>query len=83
MTNLLYFLVEIITKVHNFILKINDSYEYTFTDKELHFLVIGFLGIALILLIYPLFKSLAKKRTHFNINRNLCIYFNSSYNFCN
>lgn len=57
---LLYFIVEIIAKFHTKILSINDNYEYNFTDKELHFLVIGVLGMALIFIIYPLFKWLAK-----------------------
>lgn len=61
MTKFLYWIVEIISKAHTFIMKINDSYEYQFTDKELHFIVIGLLGILLIFVIYPLFKYLAKK----------------------
>lgn len=28
-------------KIHSHILRLNDAYEYNFTDKELHFLVIG------------------------------------------
>ena len=56
----LYYIVELIAKVHTKILSVNDSYEYNFTDKELHFLVIGILGMALIFAIYPIFKWLAK-----------------------
>lgn len=58
---LLYFVVEIIAKFHTKILSLNDRFEYNFTDKELHFLVIGILGMAMIFVIYPLFKWLAKK----------------------
>ena len=43
-------------RVHNYILSMNDSFETNFSDKELHFLVIGALGLGLILLVYPLFK---------------------------
>ena len=43
------------------ILRINDNYEYSLSDKELHFLVIGIIGMAMIFVIYPLFKWLAKK----------------------
>ena len=39
----------------------NDSYEVFLTDKELHFLVIGLLGMAMIFVIYPLFKYLARR----------------------
>lgn len=60
MKTFLYGIVEIITKIHQFILGINDNFEANFTDKELHFLVIGILGVVLVLAIYPLFKWLAK-----------------------
>lgn len=60
MTKFLYTIVGWIAKIHTFILGINDTYEYQFTDKELHFLVIGALGILLVLAIYPIFKFLAK-----------------------
>ena len=56
-----------VTRIHNYILTLNDSFEYSFSDKELHFLVIGAVGLALILLVYPVFKLLA---TH---NRVLAI----------
>ena len=49
-------------KLHNYIMRLNDRYEYRFSDKELHFLVIGVLGLGLVFIIYPVFKWLA--RTH-------------------
>ena len=55
------------TRVHNAILSLNDKFETSFTDKELHFLVIGAVGLMLILLVYPVFKLLA------NHNRVLAI----------
>lgn len=82
MTKFLYMIVGIIARIHTFILKINDSYEYALTDKQLHFIVIGLLGIALVIAIHPIFKLLAKKRTYSYYNRNICVYFNCSYNFC-
>ena len=60
MKELLYKIVEYIAKIHNYILRLNDSYEYNFTDKELHFLVIGIMGMAFIFMVYPIFKWLAK-----------------------
>lgn len=57
----LYWIVGWITKIHNYILRLNDAYEYNFTDKELHFLVIGVLGMVLIFAIYPVFKWLANR----------------------
>lgn len=59
---ILYYIVEIIARIHNKLLSLNDNFEYKFTDKELHFLVIGVLGMGLIFLIYPLFKWLAQKQ---------------------
>jgi glycopeptide antibiotics resistance protein len=53
--------VEQIARIHNYILRLNDAYEYNFSDKQLHFLVIGLLGMAMIFLVYPLFKWLARE----------------------
>lgn len=61
LSNILYDIVELIAKIHNKLLSLNDSYEYNFTDKQLHFLVIGAIGMAFIFVVYPLFKWLAKK----------------------
>lgn len=83
MTKFLYMIVGLIAKIHTFILGINDSYEYALNDKQLHFLIIGFLGVALVLVIHPIFKYLAKRRSCFNYNRYICVYFNCSYYFCN
>lgn len=58
---LLYKIVECIAYFHNLILGINDSYEYGLSDKELHFLVIGIIGMGMIFLIYPVFKWLARR----------------------
>ena len=60
MKELLYWIVEWIAKIHSHILRLNDAYEYNFTDKELHFLVIGMMGMGFIFVVYPVFKSLAK-----------------------
>ena len=61
MKELLYFCVELISKAHNYIMRLNDAYEGNFTDKELHFLVIGLLGMAMIFVVFPIFSQLAKK----------------------
>ncbi len=60
MTRLLYFIIELISRVHNKLLSLNDAYEYNFTDKELHFLIIGIIGMIMIFAVYPVFKWLAK-----------------------
>jgi len=56
----LYWCVGIIAQIHNELMHLNDAYEVNFTDKEMHFLVIGLLGMAMIFVVYPLFKYLAK-----------------------
>ncbi len=57
---LLYQGVDWIAGIHDEISKWNDKFEKTLSDKQLHFLVIGVLGIVLILLLHPLFRHLAK-----------------------
>ena len=60
MKTFLYKIIECISKLHTFFLSLNDEFEYNFSDKELHFLIIGFLGMGFIFVIYPVFKWLAK-----------------------
>lgn len=60
MTEFLYWVIEIIARVHTYILTLNDGFEYVFSDKELHFLVIGILGMAMLFVVYPLFKLLSR-----------------------
>ena len=57
---LLYQAVDWIAMIHDKIIKLNDHFEGTLSDKQLHFLVIGILGLALVFLIHPLFRHLAK-----------------------
>ena len=60
MESLLYTIAGIVARIHNSILTWNDSIESSFTDKELHFIVIGAVGIALIFILHPLFLWLSK-----------------------
>ena len=60
MVRFLYWIVEQIAKVHTYLLSLNDSFEYAFSDKELHFIVIGIIGMLMLFIIYPLFKALSK-----------------------
>lgn len=60
MKEVLYWLVQGISVFHDYIMTLNDSYEYAFSDKELHFIVIGIIGMLLLFVIYPLFKALSK-----------------------
>ncbi len=56
----LYDIVGLFAKIHSYILRLNDAYEYNFSDKELHFLVIGILGMSFLFVVYPVFKWLAQ-----------------------
>lgn len=60
MGRILYWAVEQVAKVHRYLMGLNDAYEYNFTDKELHFLIIGAMGMAMIFVVHPIFKWLAK-----------------------
>lgn len=60
MKTFLYAIVELIAKIHNRLMQLNNAYEYDFSDKELHFLVIGILGMGVLIFVYPVFKWLAK-----------------------
>lgn len=60
MERALYAIVEMIARVHSYLLKLNDSYEYDFSDKELHFMIIGALGMIMIFVVHPVFKWLVR-----------------------
>ena len=54
----LYFVVDLVAKLHDYLLHINDSFELYFSDKQLHFLVMGAAGFFLFLLVRWLFSKL-------------------------
>ena len=58
---LLDFIVQFVYKIHQAILSINDKGAITLTDKQLHFIVIGIVGLIILMIVYPIFKWLAKK----------------------
>lgn len=60
MKEFLYLIIEIISIIHTKIMSWNDAVEYNFTDKELHFLVIGILGMAMIFVVHGAVLWLAK-----------------------
>lgn len=61
MSKYLHLLVAWVNRAHRYIMSLNDSFEANLSDKQLHFLVIGAIGLALILLVYPVFKILANR----------------------
>ena len=59
-TKLMYWLVRQLAKVHDLLMRINDGRELPLSDKQLHFLVIGVIGMLIIFVVYPVFKKLAE-----------------------
>lgn len=60
-TDLLYWFVRLVARLHDSLLKINDYTSVPLNDKQLHFLIIGVFGIMLLWIIYPIFKWLARR----------------------
>lgn len=60
MSKLLYAVVGLIARIHSAILTWNDSCETVLSDKQLHFLVIGLIGMMMLFVVFPLFKALSK-----------------------
>ncbi|WP_102410200.1 hypothetical protein [Beduinella massiliensis] len=60
MKALLYWIIDVISHIHEDILHLNDAMEASFTDKELHFIVIGVLGMLIFFAVHAVFKRLAK-----------------------
>ena len=56
----LYLAVELLAQLHDRILTLNDAFPNAFSDKQLHFLIIGALGMALFFLVHPVFKALIR-----------------------
>ena len=57
----LYEAVIMVSKIHNAIMHLNDAYEMNFSDKDLHFLIIGLMGMGMLFVVYPLFRYLAAR----------------------
>ncbi len=60
MYRIIYYFITLITRLHAKVLSINDNHGLDLTDKQLHFLIIGIFGFAMLLVIQPVFKWLVK-----------------------
>jgi len=58
---LLEFIVEIIAKIHDKIMSVNDSHNFGLNDKQLHLVVIGLLGFGLFVCVHAVFKWLSER----------------------
>lgn len=56
------YVVKLITLVHTYIMSINDNSGIALSDKTLHFLVIGFTGAIILLIVHPIFKWLVNRK---------------------
>lgn len=61
MEQFLYWVAMLIAKVHSGIMNLNNQFEYYLTDKELHFIIMGALGMIMVFVLYPLFRWLAAR----------------------
>ena len=55
-------IITIVTYLHTEILGLNDSYELYLSDKELHFYVVAIFGFILLVVLFPLFNFLVKRK---------------------
>lgn len=60
MRELIYRAIYWVADIHQDIINMNNQNGYYFNDKQLHFIVIGIVGMIGIFVCYPLFKLLAK-----------------------
>ena len=73
MHRLIYYFIQLIIRLHNKFLSINDNHQLDLTDKQLHFLVVGIFGFCMILFIQPVFEWLVK--------RNMTLFITFTYVF--
>ncbi len=60
MKKALYAFVHFIALIHDRVLRLNDSFSAELSDKQLHFLVVGFFGILLFFAVHALFRRLVR-----------------------
>ena len=61
MKEFLYRMVDLVARVHDRILTLNDGFPAVLSDKQLHFLVIGVLGMLLFFAVHPVFRFLIRR----------------------
>lgn len=60
MYRIIYGFITLITKLHDKFLSLNDNSGLLFSDKQLHFLIIGLFGFGMLVVVQPVFKWLQK-----------------------
>lgn len=57
----LYDAVGLVAKFHSWFLALNNDSQLHLTDKQLHFLIIGIVGMAIFFIVDPIIRNLARK----------------------
>jgi hypothetical protein len=60
MIEILKFMSNILNEIHDLLIKTFNELGFNFNDKELHFIIIGFIGMTLYLFVNTIFKKVAK-----------------------
>lgn len=60
MVEILKIIVAIINKLHDFIIKFSSMFGLALNDKQLHFIIIGVIGMLIYIISDKLFKAMAK-----------------------
>ena len=60
MSQLIYLMISLVTKLHTKLLTINDNSGLALSDKQLHFIIIGLFGFGLCAVVQPLFEWFSK-----------------------
>ena len=58
----LYLIVDLFASVHDRVVEYNRILPTSFSDKELHFLVIGFFSLLMLIVLYPIFLFLVRHK---------------------
>lgn len=56
----LYWIVYRLADIHGWILQLNNNFEYSLSDKSLHFLVVGVVGMILFFMVHPVVRFLTR-----------------------
>ena len=64
MEKILRWLIQRVALIHEYILRYNDSNGLFFSDKQLHLIVMGILGMLIFFVFYGIFKQIEKSFKH-------------------
>ncbi|MFC3884902.1 hypothetical protein ACFOU2_16075 [Bacillus songklensis] len=62
MRDIILFLTEVVNNIHDVLIAITETFGFQMTDKDLHFWIIGIIGMVTFFPVYIFFKILSKWR---------------------